>query len=425
MDSYPLTPSQARSLEGRSLADAERSVLPVVLGSSKRLDERRLRTALRSLTRSHAALRLRLIRTPDGEYRQVLAPPRDDEDLLTVIDIGPVPQAAQNHAIAVAFERMALSFDLRAGPVFRAALVRTGGDDVLVLAVHHFSCDVVSLGVLALELQRAYDGDHAQPPVPPGSGYASYLSTLRTGPPVGAAPPAEAWWLDRPWREVSQPAGVDTTAMFEFGTDNFFSTSLTFPAAPTSREFEAYLLSALASAMFEVCGLRWARLDTLHHGRRTGTRHLVGWISRMVPHLLPADASPDVHLKEIDEVRGKAAAWEDAQARIRAHHAGLWETICRTGHVLVNFYGTVLADVRRKLSTFYPFPYQPQRMIPPRRPSVYPVRLLVQRQETSVDLSWTFDSLFRDRQIPREIATHATSSLAKIGRSLPGWGLST
>nr|BFE80814.1 hypothetical protein GCM10020093_034150 [Planobispora longispora] len=41
-------------------------------------------------------------------------------------------------------------FDLERGPVWRALLVRVpGGDDLLIVTVHHIACDARSLDVLA------------------------------------------------------------------------------------------------------------------------------------------------------------------------------------------------------------------------------------------------------------------------------------
>ncbi|HEU0052266.1 MAG TPA: condensation domain-containing protein, partial [Longimicrobium sp.] len=58
-------------------------------------------------------------------------------------------------------------FDLTAGPLFRARLLRLAGDDhVLLLCVHHILSDGWSMGVLGRELGALYEAFHAGRPSP-------------------------------------------------------------------------------------------------------------------------------------------------------------------------------------------------------------------------------------------------------------------
>ena len=54
-------------------------------------------------------------------------------------------------------EEAARPFDLTAGPLFRAALLRLGAEEhVLLMSMHHVAGDVWSLGVLFRELAALY-----------------------------------------------------------------------------------------------------------------------------------------------------------------------------------------------------------------------------------------------------------------------------
>ncbi len=125
-----------------------------------RLDSGRLRRAFERLTERHDALRLSFHPTPDGPVQRLHAESRLDfreerweEDYL---------------------EREAeRPFDLERDPLLRVRLLRTGGDDILLLVIHHLVADLGSLAVIVRELGPLYEGDLSGPPPVPYSAFVA------------------------------------------------------------------------------------------------------------------------------------------------------------------------------------------------------------------------------------------------------------
>ncbi|HLX09567.1 MAG TPA: amino acid adenylation domain-containing protein [Thermoanaerobaculia bacterium] len=98
-------------------------------------------------------------------------------------------------------------FDLTAGPLFRASLLRRGAaDHLLVLTSHHIVVDGWSLGVLLRDLRVLYAACLAGEPaaLPPPAGFSRYVAWQleRAAGPAGQA--AESFWLDQ-YREPPAP----------------------------------------------------------------------------------------------------------------------------------------------------------------------------------------------------------------------------
>ncbi|SOB78887.1 condensation domain-containing protein [Streptomyces sp. 1331.2] len=163
------------------------------------LDHAALAAAITALTERHAVLRTRY-------------PSRDGQPYQQTVPAAPVPlpvldaetdQAATERLTAEA----ARPFDLAAGPVLRALLLRRGPEDhTLMLTIHHIAVDGGSLPVLAADLAALYAAarDGAEPQLaPPGPPYAEYARRERARDPeltaaadtlaarlAGARPPA-------------------------------------------------------------------------------------------------------------------------------------------------------------------------------------------------------------------------------------------
>jgi amino acid adenylation domain-containing protein len=116
------------------------------------LDAAALCTALEQVVARHDALRATFGEDGDRMYiaEQASVPWQE-------LDIAADPAGAEA-ALAAAFRRaVETPFDLAHGPLFRAALLRTGGDEhVLLLSAHHIVCDGWSWGVIVTELAAAY-----------------------------------------------------------------------------------------------------------------------------------------------------------------------------------------------------------------------------------------------------------------------------
>ena len=129
--------------------------MPAAFRLRGRLDEAALERALSTIVARHEVLRT-TFHEVDGEPVQrvaAAAPVR-----LRRVDLGHLPaagRAAAGEALAAAEARR--GFDLGAGPLLRALLVRLGDDDHLaVLNLHHIVSDGWSLGVLVGELGELY-----------------------------------------------------------------------------------------------------------------------------------------------------------------------------------------------------------------------------------------------------------------------------
>ncbi|MFJ3928559.1 amino acid adenylation domain-containing protein [Streptomyces sp. NPDC090022] len=135
------------------------------------LDVPALRRALRALVVRHEVLRTALVEGPDGTVQQVAAvdaPDLADALALPVTDLadpaadggGDPERAAREHAQ----ELTRRPFDLTRAPLWRAALLRVGKDDhLLVLVVHHIVFDGWSAGVLAEDLSALYAAESRAP----------------------------------------------------------------------------------------------------------------------------------------------------------------------------------------------------------------------------------------------------------------------
>jgi len=116
------------------------------------LDPALLATGLGVLERRHESLRTTLVER-GGEPVQRIQPPRDV--VLPVVDLSGLAASAPPARRLARAEARRL-FDLAAGPLWRAGLLRLGAQDhVLSLTLHHAITDGWSMGVLVRELSAA------------------------------------------------------------------------------------------------------------------------------------------------------------------------------------------------------------------------------------------------------------------------------
>ncbi|HEX8276906.1 MAG TPA: amino acid adenylation domain-containing protein [Longimicrobiaceae bacterium] len=155
--------------------------IPVALRLSGALDVDALRGALAEIVRRHEALRTVFERDGDGAVQVVRSAAGFElaaEDLSGVAD-GARPAALE----ARVREEARRPFDLAAGPLFRALLLRAAADEhVLVLANHHAVADGWSMDVLSRELGALYAAfarGEASPLAPLPVQYADYAAWQR------------------------------------------------------------------------------------------------------------------------------------------------------------------------------------------------------------------------------------------------------
>ncbi|MEU8264312.1 amino acid adenylation domain-containing protein [Micromonospora sp. NPDC048999] len=153
------------------------------------LDAEALRRAVAAVVARHEILRTRYD-DEDGEPYQIVDPPPAAADLVPPVADGTDPDRLARLVDDVA----GAPFDLCRGPVLRAAVIRTGqAEHVLVLALHHIAFDGASLRILTAELFAAYAG-RPLPPLP--IQYADYAVWQRTDG-AGAIQRQLDYWRDR------------------------------------------------------------------------------------------------------------------------------------------------------------------------------------------------------------------------------------
>ncbi|MFL6236839.1 MAG: amino acid adenylation domain-containing protein, partial [Thermoanaerobaculia bacterium] len=130
--------------------------VPAAVRLTGRLGVPALRRTFEEIVHRHEALRT-TFGERDGVPFQVVAPPAAVP--LPVTDLSALPAAArEREMLRLATAEAARPFDLRRGPLFRAALVRLGDEEhVLALTIHHIVSDGWSAGVLIREMAALYD----------------------------------------------------------------------------------------------------------------------------------------------------------------------------------------------------------------------------------------------------------------------------
>ena len=163
-----------------------------------------LERALGQVVRRHESLRTVFAETEtetetEGGPVQVVAP--FDGFALPVEEVAGADDAAREAAmLRRARDEAARPFDLAAGPLFRPRLLRLGGDDVLLLTMHHAIGDRWSLDVLVRELRVLYEAyrDGRDPPLPePALQYADFAAWQRERLRGDGLAGEVAWWRQR------------------------------------------------------------------------------------------------------------------------------------------------------------------------------------------------------------------------------------
>ncbi|HYH81021.1 MAG TPA: amino acid adenylation domain-containing protein, partial [Longimicrobium sp.] len=173
--------------------------VPVAWRLGGALDEVALERSLSEIVRRHEVLRT-VFREADGSPVQVIAP--FGGFALPVEDLSGPGEADREAALRRrAGEEAGWAFDLTAGPLFRAALLRLGEEDhVLLLSMHHIVSDGWSMGVLYRELSALYAAyrEGRTSPLPElGVQYADYAVWQREQLEGDALDRQLAYWRER------------------------------------------------------------------------------------------------------------------------------------------------------------------------------------------------------------------------------------
>jgi amino acid adenylation domain-containing protein len=212
--------------------------IPVAWRLAGAPDAAALERALGEIVRRHEALRTTFTEV-DGSPVQVIAPFAGFA--LPVEDLSGLGESDRAAAVARrASEEAGQGFDLAAGPLFRAALLRLGAEEhVLLLTMHHVVGDGGSLGVLYRELETLYAAyrEGRESPLPDaGMQYADHAVWQREHLRDGALEAKLAYWRER--------LG-DAPALLELPTDHPRPAVQTFRGAHERIELPRELLDGL------------------------------------------------------------------------------------------------------------------------------------------------------------------------------------
>ncbi|HSU13028.1 non-ribosomal peptide synthetase, partial [Longimicrobium sp.] len=173
--------------------------LPVSLRLAGALDLAALERAIGEIVRRHEPLRTTFAE-PEGVPVQVIAPFRGFA--LAVEDLSALG-AEEREAVVRrrAGDDAARPFDLSAGPLFRAGLLRLGGEEhVLLLCMHHIVSDGWSMRVFFRELAALYEAyrDGRESPLPAlAVQYADHAVWQRRHLRGETLERQVAWWRER------------------------------------------------------------------------------------------------------------------------------------------------------------------------------------------------------------------------------------
>ncbi|MBK1787886.1 amino acid adenylation domain-containing protein [Prauserella cavernicola] len=283
-------------------------LVPVVLRLTGQLRRDDLARALGEVVARHEILRTRYETDGDGNPVQVIDPP------------APVPvefvdlRGRESELEAVLAEEGRRPFDLQAGPVLRARVLRLGDQDhVLSVVLHHIAVDGWSTGLLVRELAESYTtpGSGAEPPIQ----YADFAAWQREHVSGAKLESGTGYWIEQ----------LDGLPPLELRTDrprpatwNSLGDTVTFEIPAATAEGIAALgrthratpfmahLAALWAVLSRYSGQTDFAVGTPVAGRtRTETENLIGVFINML--VLRADLGDDPSFAELlDRARGTA-----------------------------------------------------------------------------------------------------------------------
>jgi amino acid adenylation domain-containing protein len=296
----PASPGQERLwFAMRSLPGSALYNCPLTLEVQGPAEPEAIEAALRTLVARHEALRT-TFRERDGELFQVIAP---SGELPLERREAPGREAALSYASEVA----RAPFDLENGPLYRAALVRYGIDEWLILLnAHHLVSDGWSQGILLRELSALYRatlrGERAF--LPPLS--VRYIDFARWQKKRSLDGATKAFWaraladvpplrLPLDFARPPLPSGAGERVAVQL-------TARTLEAArAVARREKASLFQVILTA-FQMVLSRWCGQDRFvvgtpsHNRGRSELEDVVGFFVSIVPML--ADFSSEPSLSE-------------------------------------------------------------------------------------------------------------------------------
>ncbi|WP_405527574.1 amino acid adenylation domain-containing protein [Streptomyces avidinii] len=269
-----------------------------------------LRRSLTAVVARHAPLRTVFAERDGAPHPVVLPAPAAVP--LPVLDLGSAPLAElEERAHALALEEVRRPFDLAAGPLLRALLIRLGPEDhLLVLVVHHIATDGWSMGLLWQELSEGYAALLAdRPPVRAALplDYQAYARTQRDRFASGAMNGQLRWWekclsglepLELPADRPRPTRRSGDGASLDFTLDARLTARLRGIAESGGATLFMTLLAGFQAALARYAGRTDIAVGTPVAGRdRVELEPLVGFFVNTV--VLRADLSGEAGFREL------------------------------------------------------------------------------------------------------------------------------
>jgi amino acid adenylation domain-containing protein len=294
-----------------------------------RLDTEALAAGLSGVVARHEVLRT-TYRADGDRTIQVVGPPEPVTPAYA--DLAGLGPAEREQALSDAFvTEETTPFDLAAGPVVRARLLRLAPDDhVLLICVHHIAVDAESVPLLYDELARGYGARVAgtTPDLPPlPAQYGDYAAAQRDRMRGEERDRLLAYWrtqlaglapLDLPVDHLPGAAGEDTSAQGGY-LQQPLPTDLT---AALERMAEAEGVSTfaafqagLAVLLSRYCGQDDVAVGTVAADRnRPELTRLIGFFANTL--VLRTDVSGEPTFREVLRRAGRAAAGAHEHAEL-------------------------------------------------------------------------------------------------------------
>ncbi|MCO6701889.1 amino acid adenylation domain-containing protein [Streptomyces sp. CHA1] len=264
-------------------------VSPTGLRMRGPLDPEALRHALSGLVARHPSLRT-VFDEVRGQAVQTIRPPA--EVSLPLTDLSALGGTAREQALErLLAEQTGTPFDLREGPLLRAALVRLGDEDhVLALCVHHIVTDGWSSALIARDLEALYAARRRgeEPGLPPlplrYADFARWQRDRLTGP---VADGQIGYWrkrlaglepLELPTDRPRPPVRTTNGATLGFRIPEETTDRVTELAADRGTTLFTVLVAACQLLLARHSGQRDIAVGTVSSGReRAELEELVGF----------------------------------------------------------------------------------------------------------------------------------------------------
>ncbi|MBP2390302.1 amino acid adenylation domain-containing protein [Aeromicrobium fastidiosum] len=263
-----MLPAQHRWLHDGPLVDPDQFCLNALFSTDPGRDVDELVGVVQSLRERHPALRTALL--DDGSVRLGTNDIEGARDAVRVVDLRDVPPSEQRSTVEQHLADAQTSLSLSTGRVLQLLVLELGdGSARMLLTVHHFVLDGVSVGLLVDDLENLLAGAHVTSAVTGPRAVGEALTTWLTT--------AEARQDARDWATSTRPFAAlratrdDDDRLPTLRTDRFrLSAKLTSTMTELGRQdipTHAFVLCCLAGGLARWSGETTHGVDVYAHSR--------------------------------------------------------------------------------------------------------------------------------------------------------------